>query len=462
MAAGRSPQLAAGLQRAADFTNPVMPLTQAVQGRVPFTERTVPEMVGVGVGSLMDVVSGDAGRTLARNIARESLGPDNVLRAQQMATPQFDRLTTGEAAIAAGIFSPELQALQTIAAERNPQFFGQLQRGAEAERRGLLAAVTPDEQASIAARAVATDPLFDAARAQTLRVTPELRSTIDALPTNILREARKVARLDPDGPGQLNLAGDVLDGRTIGYISAAIRDELAKPQATTTVGRTQRKMLGDRLQTLTREMESQIPEFAQGRQAFAELSPPVNQAQVLGEMQRRLTGPMDQERAGQFMRVLGEGEEAMLRRSTGYPRYQEGDLMRILSEEQGQAVTRVSEQLGRQAEMQRQASEGMSAMRQILAENEAIPLRAPNVLNRTIMIFNRTMRALSGKVSKTTMENLDQAMRSGRDFNALLNSVPASERSAVIQAMSRFGADLSADKLRNIGIMGTLAEEAEQ
>jgi hypothetical protein len=162
------------------------------------------------------------------------------------------------------------------------------------------------------------------------------------------------------------------------------------------------------------------------------------------------------------MRVLGEGEGAMLRRSTGYPRYQEGDLMRILSEEQGQAVTRVSDQLTRQAEMRRQASEGMEAMRQIIKENENVLPRLPNVLNRAVMIFNRTMRALGGNVTKNTQAQLDQAMRSGQDFNALLNSIPASERSAVVQALSKVGSELSPDKPRNIGLMGTLAEETEE
>jgi hypothetical protein len=450
MAAGRSPQLAAGLQRAADLTNPVMPLTQAVQGRVPFTERTVPEMIGVGAGSLMDVVSGDAGRTLARNIARESLGPDNVLRAQQMATPQFDRLTTGEAAVAAGIFSPELQALQTIAAERNPQVYGQLRRESEAGRQGLLAAVTPDETAARTARTEAADPLYRAARDPSLPVnTRPIIKNIDA----ILKA----------NPGDTQLRSALNDVKK-GLRKSKTAEQLAS------VDNNIRRLLATKdnafiqsnLMDIRGQINDAIPGMQQARQTFAEMSAPVNQATVLNEMQRRLTGPMDQERPGQFMRVLGEGEEALIKRSTGAPRFQEGDLMRILSEEQGQAVTTVSDQLRRQAEMQRQASEGMSAMRQILAENEAIPLRAPNVLNRTIMIFNRAMRALSGKVSRTTMENLDQAMRSGQDFNALLNSVPASERSAVIQAMSRFGSDLSADKLRNIGLMGTLAEEAEQ
>jgi hypothetical protein len=462
MAAGRSPQLAAGLQRAADLTNPVMPLTQAVQGRVPGTQSTVPELIGKGVGAGMDLVSGDLGVTMARRTLRQALGPDNLLRAQQMNTPQFDRLTAGEAAIGAGIFSPEIQALQAIAADRSPQVYGQLRRQGETERKGLLAAVTPDEATARTFRQEASDPYFKAAKQQAINVTPELRSTLKALPDKILNEAREIAKLDLEGPGQLNLAGDAIDGRTLSYISSAIRDELALPQAKTTTGKTKRRMLGDRLDVITREIESQIPAFREGRQVFAELSPPVDQARVLNEMQRRLADPFDQERPGQFMRVLGEGEGAMLRRSTGYPRYQEGDLMRILSEEQGQAVTRVSDQLTRQAEMRRQASEGMDAMRQIIKENENVLPSLPHILNRAVMVFNKTMRAIGGNVTKNTQAQLEQAMRSGQDFNALLNSIPAGERSAVVQALSKVGSELSPDKLRNIGLMGTLAEETEE
>jgi hypothetical protein len=450
MAAGRSPQLAAGLQRAADLTNPVMPLTQAVQGRVPFTERTVPEMIGVGAGSLMDVVSGDAGRTLARNISREALGPDNVLRAQQMATPQFDRLTTGEAAVAAGIFSPELQALQTIAAERNPQVYGQLRRESEAGRQGLLAAVTPDETAARTARTEAADPLYRAARDPSLPVnTRPIIKNIDA----ILKA----------NPGDTQLRSALNDVKK-GLRKSKTAEQLAS------VDNNIRRLLATKdnafiqsnLMDIRGQINDAIPGMQQARQTFAEMSAPVNQATVLNEMQRRLTGPMDQERPGQFMRVLGEGEEALIKRSTGAPRFQEGDLMRILSEEQGQAVTTVSDQLRRQAEMQRQASEGMEAMRQIIKENENVLPRLPNVLNRAVMIFNRAMRTIGGSVTKDTQAVLSQAMRSGQDFNAVLNSIPASERSAVVQALSKVGSELSPDKLRNIGLMGTLAEETEE
>jgi tellurite resistance protein len=274
----------------------------------------------------------------------------------------------------------------------------------------------------------------------------------------VLNEARKLAKLDPDGPSQLNLAGDAVDGRTLGYISSAIRDELAKPQATTTTGRTQRRMLGDRLDVITREIETQIPDFREGRQVFAELSPPVDQARVLNEMQRRLTGPMDQERAGQFMRVLGEGEQAMLRRSTGSPRYQEGDLMRILSEEQGRAVTEVSDQLMRRERMGELAQRGQAGLTDILFENRPLARRIPGMLQREVLLANRAISMLEGRVAKKTQAALENAMLSGENLNTFMNSVPAAERRVINSVLDQV---FDIQNMRNIGLIERLQEEEE-
>jgi hypothetical protein len=325
----------------------------------------------------------------------------------------------------------------------------------------MLADVTPDETAARTFRQEATDPYFQSAKQQVINVTPELRSTFKALPDNILNEARKLAKLDPEGPGQLNLAGDAIDGRTLSYISSAIRDELALPQAKTTTGRTQRRMLGDRLDVITREIESQIPDFREGRQVFAELSPPVNQAQVLGEMQSRLTGALDQESPGQFMRVLGRGEEAMLRRSTGYPRYQEGDLMRILSEEQRRAVTEVSDQLSRQAEMTRQADRGRAGLLNILEENRPLGARIPNVLNRTVMVANRTLNLLEGRVSKATQSALENAMLSGENLSTFINSRPITERGLIRDALNAANEAANINQFRNLGLIEQLTDEEQ-
>jgi tellurite resistance protein len=444
-----APAASSALRVAENLTNPFVPLS--AMGDTRFGREAF--------GTARDIVTGAGGERVARNIITEALGEQNIPTIAQLSDPQFRNMSAAEAVLASGVDRPQFQALGAQVAQRDPQnlYFRQ-EQAAQAQRQGLLAAVTPDEQAARAFRAEASDPYYQAARGQVMSVTPDLRSSLDALPNNVLNEARKLAKLDPDGPGQLNLAGDAVDGRTLGYISSAIRDELAKPQATTTTGRTQRRMLGDRLDVITREIEAQIPDFREGRQVFAELSPPVDQAQVLGEMQRRLTGPMDQERPGQFMRVLGEGEQAMLRRSTGSPRYQEGDLMRILSEEQGRAVTEVSDQLMRRERMGELAQRGQAGLTDILFENRPLARRIPGMLQREVLLANRAISMLEGRVAKKTQAALENAMLSGENLNTFMNSVPAAERRVINSVLDQV---FDIQNMRNIGLIERLQEEEE-
>jgi hypothetical protein len=444
-----APTASSALRVAENLTNPFVPLS--AMGDTRFGREAF--------GTARDIVTGAGGERVARNIITEALGEQNIPTIAQLSDPQFRNMSAAEAVLAAGVDRPQFQALGARVAAPDPQnlYFRQ-EQAAEAGRRRMLADVTPDEQAARAFRAAASDPYYQSARGQVMSVTPDLRSSLDALPNSVLNEARKLAKLDPDGPGQLNLAGDAVDGRTLGYISSAIRDELAKPQATTTTGRTQRRMLGDRLDVITREIEAQIPDFREGRQVFAELSPPVDQARVLNEMQRRLTGPMDQERAGQFMRVLGEGEQAMLRRSTGSPRYQEGDLMRLLTEEQARAATEVSDQLMRRQRMDQLAQRGQEGLADILFENRPLARRIPGMLQREVLLTNKAIALAEKRVSKRTTAALEKAMLSGENLNTFMNSLPLAERSVIGGILDQV---FDRQNLRNIGLIERLQEEEE-
>jgi hypothetical protein len=445
----RMPAVSANLQRAATLTNPVAPLTQVFQGQVPFTQRTIPEMVSQGAGAVTDIVSGNAGKLLASKIAKETLGPDNVPRARALTGSQFDNMTAGEAASAAGIYAPEFQALYSRVSGENPQFFGARNLEMESRRQGLLQAVTPDEAAARQARASATDPMFQAARDFNLPVntTDIIKNIDDTLKANPGNKTLRSALLE--------VKKGVRKSKTAGELSSVvdgIKTQLASRD---------NKFVQGNLIDIREQINALIPGLGEARQTFAQMSAPVNQAQVLGEMSRRLTGPLDAERPGQFMRVLGEGEGALLKRSTGAPRFEQGDLMRLLTEEQGSAVTQVSDQLRQQANMARQSTEGSQALASIMERNQAIPQRVPNVLNRTIMVINRALALLSGNVRATTMERLDKAMRSGSDLNELLNAVPAAEKNAILQAISRAGSEISPDKLRNIGLIEQVTQQDE-
>jgi hypothetical protein len=458
-----APRASAALQTASNVTNPLTPLAVAGSIPVPLTGRNLAENV-TGVGNVvLDAVAGRSGERIARNIITQALGEQNIPTIAQLSDPRFRNMGAGEAALAAGVNRPQFQALarDVAQADRNNVFFQQEQARPIA-RQQQLAAVTPDLEQATAARSGTTGPLYEAARSQPVLVTENLRNTIDGLPPSIIRTARRLAKEDPRGPGDIDFDRMVLDGRALNYIRTAITDELGKPPSGRTAGTAERGFLTQRLQELTREFEAQVPEFQQARTTFAEMSAPVNQATILNEMQRRLTGPMEQERPGQFMRVLGEGEEALLRTSTGAPRFQEGDLMRILTEEQGRAVTNVADQLRRERTMDVQARRGAAGLADILEENRPLGFRIPNVLNRTVMVANRTLNLLEGKVSNQTRAALEQAMLSGENLNQFLNGLPNDTRGIVSQAIRDAGSMVDRGGLRNVGVLQGAIEEGEQ
>jgi hypothetical protein len=444
-----APTASSALRVAENLTNPFVPLSAI--GDTRFGREAF--------GTARDIVTGAGGERVARNIITEALGEQNIPTIAQLSDPQFRNMSAAEAALAAGVDRPQFQALGARVAAPDPQnlYFRQ-EQAAQAGRRQMLADVTPDLEQVTTARASGTGPLYELASDQPVLMTNNLRNTIESLPPGIIRTAKRLAKEDPRGPGDIDFNRMVLDGRSLNYIRTAITDELGKAPSGRTAGKAERGFLTQRLQELTREFEAQVPEFQQARTTFAEMSAPVNQATVLNEMQRRLTGPMDQERAGQFMRVLGEGEEALIRRSTGAPRFQQGDLMRILTEEQGRAVTEVSDQLMRRQRMDELAQRGQEGLADILFENRPLARRIPGMLQREILLTNKAIALAEKRVSKSTTAALEKAMLSGENLNTFMNSLPPAERRVIGGILDEV---FDIQNMRNIGLIERLQEEEE-
>lgn len=128
---------------------------------------------------------------------------------------------------------------------------------------------------------------------------------------------------------------------------------------------------------------------------YGELSRPIDQAKVLGEMSSVLAKPGGGERAAQFMNVLGRGEQALLKKSTGFPRYDSGDLSKVLSGQQMGSVNYISRQLERDMRLNELAKEGAPAMMKFLRLSEK-PMTAPGLLNPKITIANAILRRIQG------------------------------------------------------------------
>ncbi len=369
--------------------------------------------------------------------------------------------TAGQAVAGAGVSAPTFQAMERRAAAELPEQFGDIAARQETARMAGLQSVTPDLAAAQAARQGAAGPLYRQADATTVRMDDELIGLLDRMPRGVMAHAARIAHIEgrPFVMGQHVPAQTVnspilgangqpaastvtpaqfpqITGESLHYIKRALSDVLAKsPQAG--ASRDLQNTVREFLPEYLRKVESMVPAYGQARSTFSRLSPPVNQSEVLTEMQSILQHPaLTGERVTPFLNALGRGEGAMLRRSTGSPRYEAGDLPHVLNANQMDEVTRVSNELRRDAAMRQQATAGTNRLNDILGEASQAP-QIPNTLSVMGTAFNKILRVMSGRVSTRTLRTLSEAMQSGRSTLELMNTVPSYDRPALLRAIQQ-------------------------
>jgi hypothetical protein len=329
-------------------------------------------------------------------------------------------------------------------AEREPYTFRPIEQAAEAGRKETLASVTPNKQAAEAARTAVSEPLYKQASETVIPVDPQLNSILERLPEGTINAARNLAKLE----GRPFTFGEVvpgvetatrvggapqITGESLHYIKRALSD-IANSQATKNVGKDVQRATQNVLGEYLNAVEKRIPAYGQARLSFAEASKPVNQSAVLNEMRLILDAPGGGERAKPFINALGKGEQALLKKATGYARYEEGDLAKVLTPEQMTKVTQIANELVRDLKMADQAKAGATMYENVLRENIKGP-RLPNILSAKVAVTNETLDILENKVNKKVMKALTDGMRTGKSLNELLNVVPAAQRNAVLKAI---------------------------
>jgi hypothetical protein len=246
------------------------------------------------------------------------------------------------------------------------------------------------------------------------------------------------------------------------YIKRALSD-IANASPASGIGKdTQaaaRNVLTDYLKVI--ESPEVLPVYGAARQTFAKMSEPVNQAQVLNEMLSVLQKPGGGERVQPFLNALGRGEEALLKRSTGQPRYTE--LGQVLTEPQMGAVQKVAGEMTREVQMATQAKAGQNALTEILSRNSQSAKKfIPNFIDAKAAIARETTSLLEGKVNEKTIGLLTDAFESGKSLSTLLNKIPFKERNEVLRAIGDAQGRLSPAKLTALGLSANaLAPEVQ-
>jgi hypothetical protein len=174
--------------------------------------------------------------------------------------------------------NPGIAALERTATATDPVAMNEMAKRLVAQndaRVGALQRVAPDRAAAVDARESATNALYAAADRQQLAVTPELSALLKrpSMQTAI-SDAQKLAA---EKGAVLNQ--DALTGQDAHYIKRAL-DDITNAPPQQGFGQNQLNAVRDTKAAYLNELEQQIPEYGQARQTFAQMSRPVNQADV--------------------------------------------------------------------------------------------------------------------------------------------------------------------------------------
>jgi hypothetical protein len=86
----------------------------------------------------------------------------------------------------------------------------------------------------------------------------------------------------------------------------------------------------------------------------------------------------------------------------------------------------------------KQATDGTKALANLVAQNTSM-LRFPSFVNAWAAVGNRTIGELEKRLGQKTMRTLSDAMRNPESAANLLESLPPSERSRVVQFLNNPG-----------------------
>ena len=402
-------------------------------------------------------------KQLAAKIARKSFEtPANVAagrNALQEAIKAGDDVTAQQALAQGKVVAPGAQAvIQKTISKTSPAMQASKELADEAARMSTIKEITPDLDAAVKLRKVASKPLYEAADKAIVPIDNDVAAVLARMPEGTLAAAANIAKMEGrpfimgkttaptmQPTGVLDAAGNPvmreipgntaeLTGESMHYIRRALSD-IAYGSPATGVGRDAQMAARSLLDDYLKVFESKVPEYGQARAIFSDLSVPVNQAQVLKEMASVLEKPGGGERIGPFLNVLGRGETAMLKRAggKGAPRYEA--LSEVLTPDQLKAVRTVADQLSAEASIGKQISAGQELATKLL-KDELPNYRLPNIFNVIATTANKVLDTLGVKVGEKTIKELAKAGETAKSFDELLGLLPGEDRIKVLKAIS--------------------------
>lgn len=207
-----------------------------------------------------------------------------------------------------------------------------------------------------------------------------------------------------------------LTGKGAHLIKIGLDDEIGTALKQATVGRAEKDSITQTKGALLSYLENKVPAYRTARTEHARLSEPINKLQVGQALANKLQNESGDLTPSQLMDILGRGEGAMLKTSTGSPR--ELTLEGILGPDDFAHVQGAGQNLGRRAEMNRMASsvKGGQSLESLGGE----PHQLPNLLSREAALVNYLLRGVVGDANVPVARRLAAATADPEDFASLL------------------------------------------
>lgn len=133
----------------------------------------------------------------------------------------------------------------------------------------------------------------------------------------------------------------------------------------------------------------------------------------------------------QFVELVEGNSPEVVEKIFGPGKY---DIAVEMSKDAMNTLKGAAKQVKTSAEMAKQATEGEQALVQLMKDN-VTTMKLPNVFSIVATTTNKALDILEKKVGKATMAKLTEAAKTTQGFDELLNTLPATERNAVLSAI---------------------------
>ncbi len=223
-------------------------------------------------------IMGRALRGAAGNQADDAM---NAMKTAQSSVPGV-QYTAAEAAQ-----NPGIAAMQRTATAADPVAMNEVAARQLSNNDALVAALkgmAPDKVAAQAAREQAAGALYSASGPKPVQMTPEIQALFNR--PSMQEAVKRAGKLAAEKGEALDLKN--LTGEGAHYIKMAM-DDIANSGAASGIGKNEIGSVRNTLSDFLTNLEQQIPEYGQARSAYAGMSKPINQSDVIDKISSSAT-----------------------------------------------------------------------------------------------------------------------------------------------------------------------------